>query len=768
MKNKTAEQQLSRPPADSVGWSGAALRISLIYGFFSLLWIFLSDALLEMLVTDVKLLSFLQTIKGFGFVAISTLLIFGLVSYYAKRMLAAQHHLRALIDTLPDLVWLKDERGIYLSCNRKFERLFGARESEIIGKSDYDFVDAELADFFRKHDLIAMHADRSSINEEQLTFADDGHTEILETIKTPMKDEAGKLIGILGVGRDITKRKQRETEIKVLTQAVEQSPVAVILADPSRQVTFVNRAFERICGYGSAEVVGQRFEPVDSELNSGELVAEIWRSISIGEPWQGELRSRRKGGEQYWEYAYLSPVLGNSGEVSHYLALKEDISLRKQHEERLHYQAYYDSLTALPNRVLIMDRLQQLIREARRNDEYVAVMFLDLDDFKKVNDSLGHDVGDQALVQAASRLVGSVREGDSVGRLGGDEFIVLAGHFSRKESVQVVAENILESFWDTFDLGSRQIMLTVSIGIAIYPFDGESLSELLKNADTAMYLSKAQGRNRYSFFTEELNLCISRRLQIEEHLRAAIDNGELSLDYQPQYDVKSRRISGVEALLRWNSTALGQVGPDEFIPIAEQTGLIVPIGRFVLRQALSQAVRWVAQEPLFKLAVNISPAQFRDEGLAEFVRLELDSSGFPASRLELEITEGILMRGGPLVEGTLAKLHEMGVCLSMDDFGTGYSSLSYLRRYPVDELKIDRSFVQEMTVDQADMELVSAAISLARGLGLRVVAEGVETQEQLDALNEMECGVVQGFLLSKPVSADDIDALLMRQESTTA
>lgn len=768
MKDKTAEQQRTRLRAESVSWSGAALRISLIYGFFSLLWIFLSDALLEMLVTDVKLLSFLQTIKGFGFVAISTLLIFGLVSYYAKRMMAAQHHLRALIDTLPDLVWLKDERGIYLSCNRKFERLFGASESEIIGKSDYDFVDVELADFFRKHDLIAMHADRSSVNEEQLKFADDGHTEILETIKTPMKDETGKLIGILGVGRDITRRKQRETEIKVLTQAVEQSPVAVVLADPSRQVTFVNRAFERISGYGSAEVIGQAFELVDSELNDAELVAEIWRSISNGEPWQGELRSRRKGGEQYWEHAYLSPVLGSSGEISHYLALKEDISLRKLQEERLQYQAQYDPLTALPNRVLIMDRLQQLIRDARRNDEYVAVMFLDLDDFKKINDSLGHDVGDQALVQAASRLVGAVREGDSVGRLGGDEFIVLAGHFSQKESAQVVAENILESFWDTFDLGSRQIMLTASIGIAIYPFDGESLSELLKNADTAMYLSKAQGRNRYSFFTDELNQSISRRLQIEEHLRAAIDNGELSLDYQPQYDVKSRRITGVEALLRWNSVVLGQVEPDEFIPIAEQNGLIVPIGRFVLQQALAQGKRWVSQLPSFKLAVNISPAQFRDEGLAQFVRKELANSGFPASMLELEITEGILMRGGPLVESTLAALHEMGVCLSMDDFGTGYSSLSYLRRYPVDELKIDRSFVQEMTVDQSDKELVSAAISLSRGLGLRVVAEGVETQEQLDALNEMECGVVQGFLLSKPVSASDIDTLLMRQESTIA
>ncbi|GGB89346.1 GGDEF domain-containing protein [Marinobacterium zhoushanense] len=736
----------------------------MIYGFFSLLWIFLSDTVLQMLVSDIQILSFLQTIKGFGFVVISTLLIFGLVSYYAKRMLAAQHHLRALIDTLPDLVWLKDEKGVYLSCNRKFESLFGASESEIVGKTDYDFVDAELADFFRKHDLIAMHADRSSVNEEQLTFADDGHTEILETIKTPMKDETGKLIGILGIGRDITRRKQRETEIRVLTQAVEQSPVAVVLADPSRRVTFVNRAFERISGYPSEEVVGRAFELVDLELNEAELVAEIWHSISAGEPWQGELRSRRKGGEQYWEHAYLSPVLGGSGEVSHYLALKEDISLRKRQEERLQYQAHYDPLTALPNRVLIMDRLQQLIRDARRNNEYVAVMFLDLDDFKKINDSMGHDVGDQALVQAASRLVDSVREGDSVGRLGGDEFIVLAGHFSQKESVQVVAANILESFWDTFDLGGREIMLTASIGIAIYPFDGDSLSELLKSADTAMYLSKAQGRNRYAFFTNELNQSISRRLQIEEHLRAAIDNGELRVAYQPQYEVKSRSMIGVEALLRWNSSALGQVGPDEFIPIAEQSGLIVPIGRFVMQQALSDAMQWVAQEPQFKLAVNISPVQFRDEELADFLRQELERSGFPASRLELEITEGILMRGGPMVENTLATLHEMGICLSMDDFGTGYSSLSYLRRYPVDELKIDRSFVQEMTVDEADRELVSAAISLSRGLGLRVVAEGVESKEQLEALSEMECAVVQGFLLSKPVCAKEIDALLMQRE----
>jgi len=644
MKDKHAEKQLSRPGITTIGRHGAAFKISLIYCFFSLLWIFLSDSLLEMAVSDTRVLTFLQTIKGFGFVVVSTLLIFGLVGYYAKGMLAAQLHLRTLVDTLPDLV--------------------------------------------------------------------------------------------------------------------EQSPVAVILADPSQRVTFVNRAFERISGYGADEVVGQCFELVDAELNAEERVAEIRKSINAGTPWQGELRNRRKSGERYWEYVYLSPVLGSSGEVSRFLALKEDISLRKQQEERLQYQAHYDPLTALPNRVLIMDRLQQLTLDAKRNDEYVAVMFLDLDDFKKINDSMGHDVGDQALVQAASRLVGAVREGDSVGRLGGDEFIVLAGHFSRREAVQVVAESILESFWKPFILDSREIMLTVSIGIAIYPGDGDSLSELLKNADTAMYLSKARGRNRYSFFTGDLNRSLGRRLQIEEHLRTAIDRGELSLEYQPQYDVKSRQMTGVEALLRWNSAVLGRVEPTEFIPIAEQTGLITPIGRFVLEQALTTAAPWVSRRADFKLAVNISPVQLRDEQMIDFLRRALERHAFPASRLELEITEGILVRSGPQVEGTLKVLHEMGVCLSMDDFGTGYSSLNYLRRYPVDELKIDRSFVGEMTVSEPDRALVSAAISLSHGLGLRVVAEGVETEEQLRALGELGCTTVQGFLLSKPVSADEVEALL--------
>ncbi|KEA62693.1 diguanylate cyclase [Marinobacterium lacunae] len=763
MHDDKAKKPLAPLRGRSFSWPSAALKISLIYCFFSLLWIFLSDSLLEMMVSDIRILTFLQTVKGFGFVFLSTLLIFSLTYFYTKKMHSAQTHLRTLIDTIPDLVWLKDADGLYLGCNRKFERLYGARESEILGRSDYDFVDTELADFFRRHDRAAMYADKPSINEEQVKYANDGHTEILETIKTPMKDESGRLIGILGVGRDITLRKQRETDIKVLTQALEQSPVSVILTDPERRVSFVNRAFEDTSGYPAHQVVGRTMEFIDPQSNAPEIVEQIRDHLAAGKAWQGEIKSRRQNGELYWEYAYLSPVQTEEGEVSHLLVLKEDISLRKQQEQQLKHQAHFDALTELPNRVLIMDRLQQLIRDAERNQEYVVVMFLDLDDFKKVNDSMGHDVGDLALIEAARRLSGAVRGGDSVGRLGGDEFIVLAGHFSQKEDVQVVADNILERFRRPFDLGNREVLLTTSIGIAIYPSDGDTQSELLKNADTAMYQSKEQGRNRYAFYTDALNQSISRRLQIEGYLRGAIERGELMLHYQPQYDVSSQRVTGVEALLRWNSPELGQVGPDEFIPIAEQSGLILPIGRFVLQTALAAAKRWIELDPDFKLAVNISPAQFRDESLVSFLQEELAKHQYPASRLELEITEGILMRGGTQVEETLAALHEMGVCLSMDDFGTGYSSLSYLRKYPVDELKIDRSFVNEMTVDESDRELVNAAISLSRGLGLRVVAEGVETAEQLQALKELECGVVQGFWLSEPVPQEHIGKMLERQ-----
>jgi len=562
-------------------------------------------------------------------------------------LMAREAQLRTLIDTLPDLVWLKDTAGVYLSCNTKFERLFGAKEAEIIGKTDFDFVDKALADFFREHDWAAMDAGVPSVNEEEVVYADDGHQEILETIKTPMFGSDGKLMGVLGVGRDIT--------------------------------------------------------------------------------------------------------------------------LRKQQEEHILHQAYFDALTDLPNRFLSLDRLSQLLSEARRNDERVAVLFLDLDDFKRINDTLGHETGDNLLIEAAGRLRGAVREGDTVGRLGGDEFIVLLGGLKHVIDAHPVVEGLLDRFRDTCKIGERNLIVTVSVGVAIYPDDAESPTELLRNADSAMYHSKGKGRNTYSYFTRAMNREVSRRFALEQQMHGALDRGEFHLLYQPQLDLQGGGIVGIEALLRWSNPSLGEVSPAEFIPVAEHTGMIVPIGEFVIRQALT-ALAWLRQEhdAELRMAVNLSPRQFRDPNLAPFIGAVMGDHGIAGHLLELEITEGVLMGGHSYIEETLNRLTELGVLLAMDDFGTGYSSLSYLRSYPFDVIKIDRSFVSDIGTDSSNKALIGAAVAMAHGLGLQVVAEGVETDAQLEYLCELGCDFAQGYLFSKPLDSQEILQLLRGSAETSA
>lgn len=436
---------------------------------------------------------------------------------------------------------------------------------------------------------------------------------------------------------------------------------------------------------------------------------------------------------------------------------------REQAEEKILRQAHFDNLTNLPNRFLTLDRMSQLLTEAQRNSEVVAVLFLDVDDFKKINDSLGHECGDRLLVDVASRLSSTVRSGDTVGRLGGDEFIVLLGGLTDAADARPITENLLAQFKNAFTIDGRELIMTVSAGIAVYPDDGSEASELLRNADSAMYHAKDLGRNTYSFFTDEMNRDVSRRLALEEQMYGALERHEFEVFYQPKVDLTSNRIMGAEALLRWHNPALGRVAPDEFIPIAEQTGLIIPLGKYVLSEALSQAAGWQQRyNELFCMAVNFSPRQFREPGLAVFIEQELKKWGVPAQCLEIEITEGVLMSGHTHIHEALEQLNNVGVGIAMDDFGTGYSSLSYLRNYPFDVLKVDRSFVSDITIDKADRELTNAAIAMAHGLNLKVVAEGVETREQLMLLKDIGCDYGQGYYFSRPVPAEELGITLQQ------
>lgn len=472
-----------------------------------------------------------------------------------------------------------------------------------------------------------------------------------------------------------------------------------------------------------------------------------------------------KGGVSIFEYEIKMPHGPTYFEarISHLKAHKQvviivrDITEQHKSAEIIRQQAYYDTLTLLPNRFLSLDRLSQMLKEAKRGAEKTAVLFLDLDDFKKVNDSLGHEVGDKLLVETANRLKLAVRESTTVGRLGGDEFIVLLQKLADNSNAIGVAENLLGIFREPFRIDGRELILTLSIGIAIYPDDGECASDLLRNADSAMYEAKALGRNAYSFFTREMNNIMVRRLEIEGQMHSALERGEFEVHYQPKFNVKDGAIVGAEALLRWRNPVLGNVTPDEFIPIAEHTGLIVALGKYVVRQALNFLSEWQnVNRQEYSMAVNLSPRQFRDKDLIEFIQSSLCEASIAAGSLEFEITEGVLMIGKSYIDGALSKLHGLGIKLSMDDFGTGYSSLSYLRQYAFDVLKVDRSFIDGITLNKEDRDLVKATIAMAHSLDLLVVAEGVETREQLVLLDELGCDLAQGYYFSKPIPAKEM------------
>ncbi len=475
-----------------------------------------------------------------------------------------------------------------------------------------------------------------------------------------------------------------------------------------------------------------------------------------------EFKMRHKDG--YWvdilSRAFL--LRDDKGDAIRAVGTHIDISEKKRQEARILRQAHFDGLTGLPNRFLALDRLAQLIKEASRDSSTIAILFLDLDGFKRVNDTLGHDIGDRLLVQAAARLQSAVRDGDSVCRLGGDEFVVLLRNLSELNDASTVAKNLNTHFSRPFNLEERELVVTTSIGIAVYPTDGVTPTELLRNADTAMYHSKEQGKNTFNFFTQEMNISVSRSLEIEEHLLAALERNEFTVLYQPVIDLQTRRIVSAEALLRWNNPTLGMISPDEFIPVAEQTGAILNIGRYVLQQAIENIQPWqkvLGQE--FQVAVNLSPRQLRDAGLINFIESLLQKNELKTDALVLEVTEGGLMSGQQDIEQALMRLHKTGISLAMDDFGTGYSSLSYLRKYPFDVLKVDRSFVCDITNDPADFELVNASVLMAHGLGLKVIAEGVETESQLKLLHEIHCEYAQGYLFSRPVDAKTFTKLLL-------
>jgi len=545
--------------------------------------------------------------------------------------------------------------------------------------------------------------------------------------------------------------------------ALESAANAVAITNHTGEIQWINPAYSSLTGFTLDEIREQRGKIVDANNRACPSHQAIWKAFELGEFWHGELVSKHKTGERYYEEMTLTPVQNTQGVITHYIAIKQDITARKQAEERLDFLAFFDPLTSLPNRVKFRDRLNDLLNRGKQ-DQRLAVFSLDLDRFKNINETLGHTIGDLLLQATAERIVERVGTEAIVARISGDEFAVILPRITDREAVAHIAEQLTESISQPFYLNGYELYISTSIGVSFYPEDGQDAHTLITHADVAMYHAKISGRNKHKVYTPEMNT--SSRIEMENHLRRALDKNELQLYYQPKVDLRSGQVSGMEALLRWIHPELGFVSPEIFIPIAEDIGMIGEIGEWVMRTACKQIKTWQdAGLPQLSVAVNISVSQFQYGNLVNKVKSALQDTGLDAKWLELEITESIIIQNTDKVISILLELKDMGIKISIDDFGTGYSSLSYLQRLPIDALKIDRSFVKDIQSPVDDAAIARAVISLAHNLKLQVIAEGVETEEQLSFLQSQQCDAMQGYLFSRPLPPHDFEKLLMERKS---
>ncbi|HQT30052.1 MAG: hypothetical protein B7X81_03015 [Hydrogenophilales bacterium 17-61-76] len=564
------------------------------------------------------------------------------------------------------------------------------------------------------------------------------------------------------LNHELNARKQAEESLRLAAMVYENSGEGMLVTDAGNHIVAVNPAFTRLTGYELTDVVGKKPSVLSSGRHGPDFYQNMWNELDRTGQWQGEVWDRRKNGEIHAKYFTINTIPNADGSVYRRVALFRDLTAQKQSEEFIWHQANFDTLTQLPNRSMFQDRLEQDILKAQRTQLALALLFIDLDLFKEVNDTLGHHIGDLLLIEAAKRITACVRDMDTVARLGGDEFTVILPELYEISSVERVATNILQKLAEPYHLGEEVIHVAGSIGITVYPRDADDAEGLLKNADQAMYVAKNMGRNRFSYFTPALQEAAHTRLRLITDLREAIASHQFSVLYQPIVDLVTGEILKAEALIRWEHPKRGLVSPAEFIPLAEETGLIAPIGDWVFREAARQAKRWrTIHHSAFQVSVNKSPKQFRESDLSLTAWFDyLHELGLPGDGITIEITEGLLLNAVTDVTDKLALYRNAGIQIAIDDFGTGYSALSYLKRFHIDYLKIDQSFVRDIETDPNDMALSKAIIVMAHALGLKVIAEGVETANQLKILTDAGCDYAQGFFFSKALPADQLEVLL--------
>ena len=660
----------------------------------------------------------------------------------------------AILDNVMFGVMFVRNRRI-VSVNRRCEELFGYGHGAMTGSSTaivfpsrYDYEEAGE----RQYPALAAGGDFS---EERHYRRQDGSL-FWALVSGCALDPLRPGEGSIWVYADITARKEAEEKLRLSATVLEHIADAVMVVDIEGVIVAVNPAFTQITGYTEAEAVGQHSSLTRSERHDELFYQTMWDELIASGFWRGEIWRRRKNGEIYLEWLTISAVRDTRALTTHYVGVCSDITVIKQAQEKLDHLAHHDPLTALPNRLLFHDRLQHALQRAAREGEQLAILFIDLDRFKNVNDTLGHHIGDELLQQVAAQLSARLRDGDTLARLGGDEFIVLLEKVDGQYGATQVAEKLVSMFEQPFLVAGHELFVTCSVGVSLFPDDAQDLNMLIRNADVAMYQAKARGRNGYRFYAPSMTGEGIERLRLETYLRRSIEKHEIFLNYQPQVEIDTGRLVGVEALVRWNHPELGLVPPARFIPLAEDSGFINQLGKWVLDEACRQMMRWQEQGlRVPKIAVNLSVKQFERGSMAGMVADILRETGLEPQRLQLEVTESVIMNTGDAL-GYINDLHAIGVGLAIDDFGTGYSSLAYLKQLPVQTLKIDRSFIKDISTDANDEAIAIAIIQLGKSMHLSVIAEGVETQEQAAFLLRHGCKLAQGYFYSKPVLAQDM------------
>ena len=675
---------------------------------------------------------------------------------------ASEERFRKVANNAPMLIWITDANGNSTFVNQAWLDLTGLEATQSLFNEWLKMVhpddrDSAFNEFYRNTQC------KDPIMTEYRVLGADGTWHWILDKALPTFNLDGHFSGYIGSALDITERKRTEIQLRIAATAFETQE-AMVIADADRIVMKANKAFTLSTGYTADETIGQHLDLLKSEQHSAQFYSAIWENVGKEGTWQGEIWGRRKNGENFPNWLVITSAKTPKGVVSHYICTYIDITERKLAEEKIKKLAYFDPLTQLPNRSLLMERLNYGLELARREGRQLAIMMLDLDRFKPVNDNYGHHVGDNLLQKVGDRLKARLRSTDTIARWGGDEFVVLLENLTHPDDAARIAQELLDEITKPFQLlQSEQVQIGVSIGISLYPQHADNAQQLLDYSDAALYLAKDQGRACIAYYSEEISLAIRERMNLEVKLNTAIDQQQLCVFYQPQVDIESGCIIGAEALIRWRDPEKGLISPALFIPIAEESSLILKIGEWVLLETCRQGRIWLDMGyPPITLTVNVSSQQFRRSDINALIISVLEQTGFPASQLGLEITESGIMDNKMNASGILENLHSQGIKLAIDDFGTGYSSLAYLKHFPVATLKIDKSFIDDIPNKKDDMEIASTIVGMGHTLGIKVMAEGVETQEQLEFLKSVSCDAYQGYLKSRPLPAKEFAELFLK------